>query len=100
MNCEDEFVNHLATGYRPLTTSATPNRVNKMHTSSGSVSLHINSFSLEPLPLFRLTAIGAPAFFLFVAAHACTESDIHSRRCLEAEALCNLDKIELMNIKD
>lgn len=65
-----------------------------------SICTSISSFLMELLPLFRLTSVCSPALFLLVSAHACSQCDVNAWRCGEAEALCHLDEVEFMHIKD
>lgn len=52
-----------------------------------SLSIPINAFPIEFLPLLRLAAISSPPFLLLVAAHTRSKRDIDSWWRLEAEAL-------------
>jgi hypothetical protein len=53
----------------------------------------------HPMPiLLRLTA-NTPATLLLVASHTRSQSDIHSRRRREPEALCHLDQVKLVDVE-
>ncbi len=49
--------------------------------------------------LLRLATVAASTLLL-VARHACSQRNINSRRGCEAEALCDLDQIQLVNVED